>query len=376
MSSEPAIRADASMPYFAFVSGALTYDCKPCGRCCRGLGFADPPGHFIASARLRTIAAFASDTAPQEPLQSFFTYADGCRFMTSDDACSLQRDAGAAAKPLICRLYPFARMVVLDEVPAVLPNSECPWTASGTTSAPASQHDEIRTLLQGIVADSNPRVLRPVTRLEPSERLRLEQALRNDVGLQPGFKGGYTKVLERQAAIQSELIPTAAACSPPIELWLDLLRCAGMPPRLSRANETLLLAAFPTLRILLSEVVALPLIPVALSAFALWLRALLGELRESNITGADVLHLFSVARPLLKVMSMAELPISELPALPAQADSPAMVGCTERTWQALRHAQGAPLGETLLRTLRGHAHGSLHELFALGEFLPPQAPEA
>ena len=58
-----------------------------------------------------------------------FAYFDG--FYTTatgdDNLCDIHRERGAAAKPRICRLFPFSKLADIDGLWTVLPHHRCPW---------------------------------------------------------------------------------------------------------------------------------------------------------------------------------------------------------------------------------------------------------
>lgn len=343
--------------YLAFASGALTYDCAPCARCCRGLGFADVPEHAAASPALARLAPFVAPPRGGDPLVSFFTYADGCRYLADDQVCDLHRRFGAAAKPAICRLFPFSRLVDLDGLWTVLPHAACPWLASPSGVAdPRSAHADVLAELGPVLArGASPEVIPSVTALPPAERRALEEHLRDLAA-----EGGVDAVLAAQARAQSDLAG-AVLPTPPLELWLDLLRSAGEPPPLSPDNDRLLCATLPSLRVLLAPHLPLAVIPSALAAFSLWLRTA-SELGQRRYTGTDVLHLFEAARPLLRVLAYAGEPLPW-----GRAPLPPML---EQARSSVGGADDEPLGELLLRFFRADQQGVLSILMQLGEALP------
>ena len=91
--------------HFAFVDGALGYDCLRCGaRCCHGLGFALPGA---ALAQLVEVAPGLGALVQLRGRGAFaLTSADGCWALAEDKRCGIEVSAGYAAKPLVCRLFP------------------------------------------------------------------------------------------------------------------------------------------------------------------------------------------------------------------------------------------------------------------------------
>ncbi len=345
--------------YFAFPDGALEYDCAPCGRCCRGLGYADTTAHLAQVTELGRLHAFAAG-AELGPLAGFYTYADGCRLLASDNCCDLHRLHGPTSKPLICRLFPFSRLLELDGLWAVLPQPSCPWRAWTGTAAVTATHSDLASLLDDSLLDGlSPTPRASVTRLPAATRVALESRLRDK--LTAGSTMAQVTLQSAAAYAEDGLSMTPV---PELELWLDLLRCPGEPPPMPPATEHLLVACVPTLRILLCEALPLAAIPGALAGFELWLRAL-GELGDSTqrLTGEDLLHLFAAARPLLVVLALAEVP------LPGEAIlRELMAGRLMELWPSLPHYAGVPLGEAMLRHLRG-AQTPMQCLTEIGEHL-------
>jgi len=111
--------------YFAFVDGALGYDCVRCGsRCCHGLGFAMPgpsltplldraPG-LAALVQLRARGAFA------------VTSADGCWALADDGRCGIEVAGVRDDKPLVCRLFPLRARRVGGTMVVDLQLGACP----------------------------------------------------------------------------------------------------------------------------------------------------------------------------------------------------------------------------------------------------------
>ena len=92
------------------------FTCLQCGDCCRSWEIALSEEEVRRIGSLDWAAAGLSPVA--EPTVrvsdngvSFSVLArrpDGaCVFLTEDDACALHRHFGEAAKPLMCRMYPF-----------------------------------------------------------------------------------------------------------------------------------------------------------------------------------------------------------------------------------------------------------------------------
>ena len=142
--------------YFAFVDGALGYDCVRCGsRCCHGLGFATPgttlpallrlaPG-LGALVQLRQRGAFA------------ITSGDGCWALADDGRCGLEVDHGRTAKPLVCKLFPLRARRVTGTLVVDLQLTACPLQPAATlTGGPGTAtvtHAAAAADLAGLEAD-------------------------------------------------------------------------------------------------------------------------------------------------------------------------------------------------------------------------------
>lgn len=352
--------------YLAFVSGSLSYDCRPCGKCCRGHGLGGDLTRIGQIPQVRRIAAFLDHDNTKGPLASFFTYADGCRYQGDDNLCDIHRAQGTAAKPRICRLFPFSKLVDLDDLWVVLPHERCPWRArDGGGPDPLSDHRAVLSDLSNedgdFLSTVAPAVLLPVTPLACGDRRRLEERVRDALDLD-ALDGGAGRMVDTVAAIQEELGPGAYRRPADPELWLDMLRCAGPPPPLSARSERTFIAAIPALRVELSTTLPLAAVPNGLRAAALWLRSL-AELKRRELCGEDLLSLLGHATPLLRLMALAEQP---LPTLRPEAPTPLL----EELWPELCDKAGAPLGTTLLALLRPMERGALGFMMQLGRLWP------
>ncbi len=347
--------------FIAFASGAITYDCEPCGRCCKGQGYADELVHLRRSPELERLAPFVASPADAPGgLVAFHDFADGCRFLADDNACELHRRHGPAAKPRLCRLFPFSRLLDVDGLWVLLPHPLCPWTPSPTGRDRRSHHP---TLLAELgEAPANELLVAPhppMTGVVAATRLAAELAIR-DAGSLAGSPRAH---LRRARAVHEEHYGAAWA-APELDLWLDLLRCAGAPPPLSPHNARLFNAAVPLLRVLALPHLPLPALPLALSAFELWLRAL-RELGARRLAGDDLPHLFAAALPLVTLMAYAEHVVPEVPAALAAGE-----GDVAALWRGIAGHVGEPLGAVLLELLRAERLGALSVLTLLGRNFP------
>ncbi len=346
--------------FLAFASGSISYSCAPCGRCCRGLGMASELSHLHASPELTLLAPFAAPREAGDPLQSLYTFADGCRFLSADNACALHYRSGPAAKPRICRLFPFSRLHEVDGLWVLLPHGSCPWQAAEHPPSPQSLHETVLADLNPLLAQGlTPKSLDVLTPMPANDRLRLETAIRDQLDLMSDVQHALASMDDTQGQLTGAYPPPSD-----LDVWLDLLRCAGEPPPLSQKNGRLLIAALPALRV--SALGAVPLVaaPLLIRGFVLWLRAT-AELGLRTFTGEDILHLFAHATPLLRLLCCANQPIPELPATLWAPDAP-----FAEIWRAIGANIGRPLGPALLKLARGDKLGPLSIFAALGRQLP------
>jgi hypothetical protein len=107
--------------YFPFFDGAFRYDCVRCGgQCCKGLGFAVGSSELVPLLVRRPVVAPFVQPAGRHA--SIIDLAEGCWFFTSDGRCSIEIGDGYAAKPSICRLFPFTRVYRIGQVTVVEPH--------------------------------------------------------------------------------------------------------------------------------------------------------------------------------------------------------------------------------------------------------------
>ncbi|MEZ4271352.1 MAG: YkgJ family cysteine cluster protein [Myxococcota bacterium] len=351
--------------YMAFRSGGLHYDCRPCGRCCKGGGIGEDRDRLKADSTLLPMAPFVDSTTTQTPLIHFFTYADGCRHLNHDNLCNLHAEGGSAAKPRICRLFPFSHMVDIDGLWAILPHPTCPWVANPSDDpSPLSNHEAIRQELTPLLdAGIRPIPLRPLTPVPTQQRWELESRIR-DATSNPNVS--TQSALEAMHDIQGDILGRPPWSPSPL-LWLDMLRCAGEPQPLDRATEELFVAALPTLRLTLLPSLPLHAIPGALAAFHLWLGAT-AELSRPTLRGDDLLHVLRGATPLLYALALAEQPLPELPPQP-----PTNFPLLATIWEQLQAAVEQPFGETVLRLLQAYDVGALTLTAKLGATFLEQA---
>jgi hypothetical protein len=107
--------------YFPFFDGAFRYDCVRCGgNCCKGLGFGLGTSQLVPLlVRRPAVAPFVQ---PAGRHASIIDLAEGCWFFASDGRCRIEVEDGRAAKPSICRLFPFTRVYRIGQVTVVEPH--------------------------------------------------------------------------------------------------------------------------------------------------------------------------------------------------------------------------------------------------------------
>jgi Fe-S-cluster containining protein len=153
------MRGDADRPLL--LPADVVFTCQNSGACCRSdwlIGVDD-----VAHARLREIDWTRHDpalgpgphfTALPFPLPSgervtFARRGDGsCVFLTGDARCAIHRHRGAAAKPQVCREFPYHFVETPDGV-AVGVSFACTAVRGHRGRSLAEQADEVRAVLAG-----------------------------------------------------------------------------------------------------------------------------------------------------------------------------------------------------------------------------------
>jgi len=132
--------------FFSFANGRLTYDCRACPTHCCRQGF----GYWLNSEEERQsqltdrpYLQFFLEPDPRPGYQKLHNHPPGCFFLSDDGHCSIHRDKGPAAKPLTCQLFPFNRMLLVENLLVVGARaSACPIQAVPIQrKSPLSSHD-------------------------------------------------------------------------------------------------------------------------------------------------------------------------------------------------------------------------------------------
>ena len=117
---------DLAAVYFPFLDGMLGYDCARCGsQCCKGLGTGFTPAELVPLLLRRPEVAPFVQVASSH--QAFQTFTEGCFFLAPDGLCRIEVAEGRAAKPSVCRAFPFNRIHRAGEILVVEPQMlRCP----------------------------------------------------------------------------------------------------------------------------------------------------------------------------------------------------------------------------------------------------------
>jgi len=134
----------------------VVFTCQQSGACCRSdwlIGVDD-----AAHARLRDVRDIAPGRDAFIPLPfplpsgervTFARRADGaCVFLTADTRCGIHRQLGAAAKPQVCREFPYHFVQTPDGV-AVGVSFACTAVRAHQGATLTAQRDEVRSVLAG-----------------------------------------------------------------------------------------------------------------------------------------------------------------------------------------------------------------------------------
>jgi hypothetical protein len=165
-SQQPSLSVDSDHVYFAFPTGAFSYDCVSCGsQCCRGHGYAIN-GKRELQPQLETHSEVRFFLDPCDALATHYhvqNLAPGCFFLASDGRCSIQTQHGFAAKPGTCRFFPFNGLSRVGRYLVVVPHSQlCPLQVVSPGSSALSSHEELLQVLSASGVDDHVREVRPI----------------------------------------------------------------------------------------------------------------------------------------------------------------------------------------------------------------------
>lgn len=113
--------------YFAFPDGVFHFVCAECTAiCCRGNGFGGSLKNEVSKLYSLYPAIQSLSSQRFGDYVEFITLSDGCVFLESDNYCRIEREHGNAAKPSICRLFPFNSFCLIGDTIVVRPHLICP----------------------------------------------------------------------------------------------------------------------------------------------------------------------------------------------------------------------------------------------------------
>lgn len=96
--------------YFTWPDGNLSYECRGCGACCKGLGI----GLDAASGQVDELTGHYPDLIPflrkRGDTWTAFNPRGECWFIDPEGLCRIEVDHGRDTKPASCRLFPFNRI--------------------------------------------------------------------------------------------------------------------------------------------------------------------------------------------------------------------------------------------------------------------------
>lgn len=112
---------------FTWPDRGLSYDCRGCGACCKGLGIGVDAAGGQLSELLSRYPPLVPFVRKRGATWTLFNPRGRCWFLDDDGLCKIEIDHGRDAKPASCRLFPFNRVFVLGRHTIVDYNSVvCP----------------------------------------------------------------------------------------------------------------------------------------------------------------------------------------------------------------------------------------------------------
>lgn len=138
--------------YFTWPDARFTYECAPCGACCKGLGIGLDDTSGQTQALVARYPAITPFLRKRGAAWTVFNPRGGCWFFADDGLCQVEVDHGRAAKPGACRLFPFNRIFRIGSYTIVDYNSViCPLQATAHDSdASGITHASVLADIEGI----------------------------------------------------------------------------------------------------------------------------------------------------------------------------------------------------------------------------------
>lgn len=244
---------DARRVYFTFPDATLSYECRGCGACCRGLGV----GFDAASGELDRLLGLhpemASFVRRQGATWTAINPRGRCWFLDDGGRCRVEDEHGRDAKPATCRLFPFNRVfrlggwTVVDfnsvVCPLRAPSPDAPDDAVGLSGRVA--HAEVLAELSGIADGGLIGAAAPPPGLDPDALVEAERDVARQCFEQARRVADAPQEAPDalQAALRAQGVEASAAPSQAVEA---LLGRPWRPPGTETARAALLLT--PSMR--------------------------------------------------------------------------------------------------------------------------------
>lgn len=320
--------------YFSFPDGSLDYACAACDAlCCRGNGF----GGRLSREMGALLEAYpALSLGLVERAGDYVTAINppgGCYFLREDRRCGVEVTHGKAAKPAVCTLFPFSRVLRLGEAWVIAPHLLCPLRveAPARPGAVEGTHARLRDelLRTGMLEVLQPAPLLPkkTSKARAAEAVAREFAFRDDCGAALG-RGVFRSFVEARAegAGSQEFAARASL----------LLGGVSAPPLARDAVDDLFFALGPTLRLTMPSATERE----RLRALALWevlarrLLALLGRAPGAR----ELWRVVESTGPMVRLLA-GEAPLSGPPKkVPALGDPVSTFAAFQFSREVARYA--------------------------------------
>ncbi len=293
--------------YLAFPNGGLTYNCPPCGRCCKGYGFGGKLADVSALMQKRPyLVPMTHYKAFSPDLTTLFNVSSGC-FMLTKNGCQLESWLNHASKPLVCNLFPFTEIVLLGTFPVLLPQLKCPLEAARKSRN--SDHDLVlRWLSEVPLSAFRPQQIALPYRMMGVSLIRGEAFIRDNLP-----KIGQLGTLSELVDYCIHLIHSAQpVVEKPLEIWADCLRveCNDFDKLVSRQFIDNFVALIPTLRIqALKEGIEYAQLGAWLAGLAVLAALFRSPKAEAKTLALDLNVLISREAKLLKLLPIMLWPV-------------------------------------------------------------------